>query len=412
MVRASHVLRWSVVCCIGLAGIGQQEALAAGERVTLGIQVREVGSPMVRRLGIRADRGVVLVGIRPQGAAAQAGLQPGDVVVRFGGVDTPSVDALTAVLRQATVGQSYRVEVQRNGQFVHADVKGLPQPPPPPDGYPRTFNLGLLATSAGTPLAHRMGIETPTGAVITKVRPGSAAAQAGLRRGDVIVDFAGHPTDTFEDYQVAAYRCPLDSRQRVTFVRGQQRHTTSITITSGPRLDLPWYYRHPQGVYGFRLLPEWQAFKVDQPNVPLARQYDRVISVFAGYELRCYNGFTRTADSEATLQQFVRNELQRHPQAASGRAQLGPATAAWVATRAANEPYLVYRMALANQGRVYRVDAYAPVLSDGARLPAPIVATLETLEFRPIDRPTPQPTPAPVPAPTPQPPPEPTTPDL
>ncbi len=379
-----------VAFCLILAAAGlpgQVASSAAGEVSAshFGLRACDADSPMARRLNIRTDRGALLTRVLPDGPGAKAGLRPGDVVVRFGGAKVARYADLEAAIRPATVDMAYRVEFYRDGKLFFANVTAEKRPSPPAGGYPQTFNLGLSAVSAGSDLAHRMGIESPLGTAVTEVRAGGPAAEAGLRAGDLIVQFAGRPTDTFEDYQSVAFTCPLGSRQPVTFVRGNRRLETTITVAAGTRFDLPWYYAHGQGGYRFPVLPEWYSFPVDQPGTPPELQYDRIISIFAAYELRCYKGSWPAATADA-LQQFVTAEHRGDPRRQTGRGSLAGAPAAWVTMPLSGDPYLLYRIGVIHRGRRYLIDALAPVLSDPEQLPLPVVMHLNKIEFARPDR--------------------------
>ncbi len=374
-----------VAFCLTLAVTrlpGQVTGSAAGQvpAAHFGLRARDADSPMARRLGVRTDRGALLTRVLQDGPAAKAGLRPGDVVVRFGGAEIARYADLEAAVRPATVGTAYRVEFYRGGKLFFANVTAEPRPAPPSGEYPQTFNLGLAAVSAGSDLARRMGIESPQGTAVTEVRPGGPAAEAGLRPGDLIVQFAGRSTGTFEDYQAAAFTCPLGSRQPVTFVRGNRRLETTITVAAGTRFDLPWYYTHGQGSYRFPLLPEWYSFAFEQPGASPELHYDRIISPFAAYELRCYKGSWPAATPDA-LQQFFTAEHRGDPRRQTGRGTLAGSPAAWVTVPLSGEPYLLYRIGVIHQGQRYLIDALAPVLSDPEHLPLPVVMHLDKIEF-------------------------------
>jgi len=374
-------LGWALVCCLTPA-LPEFAARAAEEvpAFHFGMRAVDADSPIARRLNIRTERGALVTRVTPDAPAAKAGLRPGDVVVKFGEARIARYADLEAAVRRASLGHTYRFEFYRGSKYLFANVTAERRPPPPGGGYPQTFNLGLRGVSAGSALARRFGIESPLGMVVTEVRPGGAAAAAGLRPGDLIVRFAGRSTDTFEDYQAAAFTCPLGSRQPVSFVRGSTRADTTITIASGTRFDLPAYYRHGQGGYRFPLLPEWYSFSIEQPGIATELQYDRIISIFAGYELRCYKG-SWPANSETAVQDFIAAEQRGNPRRHAGRGTLAGVPAAWVTMPAGGEPYLVYRIGLFRQGRRYLIDALAPVLSDPEHVPLPVSMHLDKLEF-------------------------------
>jgi serine protease DegQ len=80
----------------------------------LGVQVVELSPDLVRRLGLRADvEGVIVAGVLPGGAAAEAGIRPADIIVRIDGKAVKSPEDLQAALANATPEQQLSVVVRR-----------------------------------------------------------------------------------------------------------------------------------------------------------------------------------------------------------------------------------------------------------------------------------------------------------
>lgn len=82
--------------------------------------------------------GVVLDGVRPDGAAARAGLQKGDRILKIGKIDVASVMELVYVLDDARPGQKTTITFERNGKMHTVDAvfgkgrgRGQAHPPPP-----------------------------------------------------------------------------------------------------------------------------------------------------------------------------------------------------------------------------------------------------------------------------------------
>lgn len=69
------------------------------------------------------------------------------------------------------------------------------------------------------------------GVAITGVIAGSPAAQAGLREGDVIVEFGGAPLDDLTDYSEAMKRHEPGDVVVVVYLRGGERHSVEVTLT-------------------------------------------------------------------------------------------------------------------------------------------------------------------------------------
>lgn len=90
--------------------------------------------------------------------------------------------------------------------------------------------LGMRAVSANTPEAKQAGIESPFGVAVIRVVQGGPAAKAGLRRGDLIVEYAGREVQSYEDIAPLVQRSRIGSTQRLAFVRGNRRVQTHIVI--------------------------------------------------------------------------------------------------------------------------------------------------------------------------------------
>jgi S1-C subfamily serine protease len=81
-------------------------------RAYLGVQVGDVQSPP----------GVVVLAVMPGGPAAQAGIQPGDIITSVNGTAVTSSAALSQVLANLSPGAVATVTVNRNGQSMSFKV--------------------------------------------------------------------------------------------------------------------------------------------------------------------------------------------------------------------------------------------------------------------------------------------------
>jgi serine protease Do len=92
-----------------------------------------------------------------------------------------------------------------------------------------------LGVSVGqlTPAIKQMSdIEADEGALVVGVDPGAPAAAAGLRRGDVIVEYAGTQIKSVEDLLSALRQTQPGSQETIVFVRGGNRQEATLTVGS------------------------------------------------------------------------------------------------------------------------------------------------------------------------------------
>lgn len=81
----------------------------------IGGQTQELSRALVRRLGLSAESGVLVVAVVSGGPGEAAGLEEGDVVLKLDGEATPSVDAIHKLLTRERIGRTVELDVLRSG---------------------------------------------------------------------------------------------------------------------------------------------------------------------------------------------------------------------------------------------------------------------------------------------------------
>ncbi len=128
-------------------------------------------------LGASSRPGALILTVLPGSPASRAGLRVGDVITGLGGTAVRTADSAILAVQAHPPGASVRVTIVRHG---HART------------VPATLSLPSLVTDPGYCGVTFRG-SPPKGARIASVLPGSPAAAAGLRPGDVITKVSGTP---------------------------------------------------------------------------------------------------------------------------------------------------------------------------------------------------------------------------
>jgi serine protease Do len=156
----------------------------------LGVAVQDVTPPMVSALGLKTASGALVGDVTNGSPAAKAGLARGDVVAEVDGKPVADSRALRMRIAEAAPGTQMRFGVLRAGarHDVTATLGELPaDEQKPAGGAPGPGAIGILVAPLTPELARRLDVpEGTSGVVVTSVQPGSRAAEAGLRAGDVI----------------------------------------------------------------------------------------------------------------------------------------------------------------------------------------------------------------------------------
>jgi serine protease Do len=189
-----------------LAGpiVAQLREFGRTRRGWLGVNIQTVTDEIAESLGLSKARGALVARVTDKGPAEKAGIQSGDVVLRFDGKDVTDMRRLPRIVAETAVGKSVKVEVWRRNQSVLLDVMlgeleeneqqaaAPPQRARPQQAAPATVDALGMQLSAITPeLREKFQVPASSkGVLITKVDEGSTAGERGLRIGDVIVEVA------------------------------------------------------------------------------------------------------------------------------------------------------------------------------------------------------------------------------
>jgi serine protease Do len=189
----------------------------------LGVMIQNVTPALAQEFDLKEARGALIGEVMPDGPAAKAGFKDGDVVVKYDGKPVSDSRHLQLAVAATKPGTKIPVEILRNGEAKTLDVtvKELPGSKQLAEaGSQNGSDSGTLNGVTVTDLDHqtRNQFNVPknvAGAVITDVDPGSAAAQAGLRPGDVIQEINRHTVKDAQD----AVRLTENTRSPRTLLR-------------------------------------------------------------------------------------------------------------------------------------------------------------------------------------------------
>lgn len=172
----------------------------------LGVVVQEVDRNLAQTFGMERPVGALVARVMAGSPAARAGIRAGDVILSFDGEDLPISAALPPLVGNADPGKIVPLKIQRDGKAVTikvevgeldnqdrevADDADIAEPPVPNSaGLP----LGLAVLPLNDELRRRAQV-VGGGVVVENVTPGPAA-QAGIRRGDILQSIAGQEVAT------------------------------------------------------------------------------------------------------------------------------------------------------------------------------------------------------------------------
>ncbi|HUC51978.1 MAG TPA: DegQ family serine endoprotease [Xanthobacteraceae bacterium] len=203
----------------------------------LGVRIQQVTDDIADSLNIKPPRGALVAGVDNKGPAKPAGIEPGDVVVKFDGHDIKEMHDLPRIVADTTVGKTVDVVVIRKGKeethkvtigrlddgekVAMADA-GKNAAPPQKSVVQKTLGLELSVLSDDVRRQFKIG-NSVKGVVVTGVDPNIAMSDPDKRLtpGDVIVEV-----------QYQAVGTPDDLQKRVNDLKSQGKKIAVLLVAN------------------------------------------------------------------------------------------------------------------------------------------------------------------------------------
>jgi serine protease Do len=205
----------------------------------LGVRIQQVTDEIADSLNIKPTRGALVAGIDEKGPAKPAGIEAGDVVVKFDGKDVKEMRDLPRIVADTPVGKDVQVVIIRKGQEETKTVKlgrledtdkqqaaavdtGKNDSGAPADKSVVQKALGLDLANLSADLRKKHKIKDKVkGVVITGVDPNSPAAEKRLQPGMVIAEV-----------QQQAVTSPADLQQRLDKLKKDGKKSVVLLVVS------------------------------------------------------------------------------------------------------------------------------------------------------------------------------------
>lgn len=215
--------------------IDQLQEFGETRRGWLGVRIQQVTDDIAESLGMDTPMGALVAGVTAGGPAADADIQPGDVILTFDGKEIATMRELPRVVAETAVGKEVAVVVLRDGEEVEIGVtlgrleegeqimaameenENVPEVAKTIEALGLTF-AELTETVRGE---YEIGADVE-GVAITAVDPNSNAAEKGIVPGLVI-----------QEISQSAVATPEEAKERIDTLREEGRRSVLLLLLSG-----------------------------------------------------------------------------------------------------------------------------------------------------------------------------------
>jgi serine protease Do len=225
---------FAVPASTALPIIDQLRQFGETRRGWLGVRIQNVDDATAEALALGAPRGALIAGIDEKGPAKPAGLEVGDVIVKFDNREVKDSRDLPRIVASTPVGKAVDVTIVRKGKEETKQVTlgrledgerqqqaSVQQPQAEPPTATRQA-LGLTVSGVNEELRRRYNLkEGLKGVVVTRVDPNSPAADKRIQPGDVIVEVGQEPVSA-----------PADVTRRVDALKSEGRKSALLLVSN------------------------------------------------------------------------------------------------------------------------------------------------------------------------------------
>lgn len=204
----------------------------------LGVLIQDVTRDLAPTFGLAQPQGALVAQVLRNSPATEAGLLPGDVILKYDGKDVQTSSALPPLVGATPVGETAKIEVMRKGERLELAVKiaelpddeqlaGISREPVPE----KSNRLGLVVRELTADQREQLAVEQG-GVLVESVKEG-VAAQAGITAGDVILMLDNQSVESLDGFNRILDAIEPGRSVAVLIQRGDGRMFYALRLPQG-----------------------------------------------------------------------------------------------------------------------------------------------------------------------------------
>ena len=221
---------FAIPASIAVGIVDQLRSFGETRRGWLGVQIQAVSDEIAASLGMKTPRGALVSSVEDNGPAGEAGIRPGDVILRFDGEPVEKMRDLPRLVAETDAHENVTLGVWRDERTIEIDVQ-IGRLEEDSAGISNEFDgteegmdedgsiLGMKLATIDSALRERFNIGGNTeGVIVEQIAPDSEAFGKGVRAGNVVAQVGGKRVTSLEDVIGSIKKAREDSRSAVLFL--------------------------------------------------------------------------------------------------------------------------------------------------------------------------------------------------
>jgi serine protease Do len=214
------------------------ELVAKGKvtRGWLGVSIQPLTPELAKGFGLNDAKGVLISDVISEGPAEKAGIQAGDIITEFDGKKLDGPQDLQRAVASATPGKGVPMTLWRDKSTKTVEIRIGETPDDASalkSGNRGKSLLGLEVRPITPEIARQLNLRSTEGVVVARVDDDSAAAEAGLQRGDVIREVNRQRVRSLQEFERITRDVKEGDRITVLLQRGAQALYVAFTVARG-----------------------------------------------------------------------------------------------------------------------------------------------------------------------------------
>jgi serine protease Do len=188
--------------------VPQLETKGSVTRGYLGVTIQTITPALAKALKLQDQKGCLVADLYPDSPATKAGVQRGDIIVAYNDKNVAANHDLLPLVANTPVDSMATLTIFRNSQKMQLAIKvGELTPEQTAENatssegsiQPAEGKSGLLLQDLNPQLAHRLDLKSEKGVAVVDVKPDSQAFEAGMMKGDIILEVNQQPVTSVQE---------------------------------------------------------------------------------------------------------------------------------------------------------------------------------------------------------------------